>query len=243
MSSILKALKKLEEEKSARRGGNVDIARGVLRGIPRYSRKARWVLPASIAGAASAAALLTYVLMGGSSSPKREAAPVISMQAVSDPGGRGGRIETSEPVFAGQTLNKTDESASATVPRPLLKKKVTIAVRTASPGIKPLSRSLEISQKSKMSPEEQLPGRNAPELPKKTAESIQSSGIHPFPVLKVSGIAWHKDGTDRLAIINGMSVAEGTTIEGARVEEIFQDKVRFSFEKRTFDVAVGKETQ
>jgi hypothetical protein len=38
-----------------------------------------------------------------------------------------------------------------------------------------------------------------------------------------------------------MPVTEGTTIEGARVEEIMKDKVRFSFEKKTFDVAVGNE--
>jgi hypothetical protein len=37
-----------------------------------------------------------------------------------------------------------------------------------------------------------------------------------------------------------MSVTEGMVVGGAVVEKIFQDKVRFSYEMRTFDVPVGR---
>ena len=41
-------------------------------------------------------------------------------------------------------------------------------------------------------------------------------------------------------MVNGRPVAEGATVEGARVEEIFPDRVRFSFANRTFEVSLGK---
>jgi len=62
----------------------------------------------------------------------------------------------------------------------------------------------------------------------------------PLPTLKVTGIAWQKDNSSRLAVINGSTVAEGGTVEGARVEEIYPDRVRFTMGKRGFEVPLGK---
>jgi general secretion pathway protein B len=60
------------------------------------------------------------------------------------------------------------------------------------------------------------------------------------PVLKVTGIGWQKDNADRLAIVNGKAVSEGAVVEGARVEEIFPDRVRFSFNDKAFEIPLGK---
>jgi general secretion pathway protein B len=60
------------------------------------------------------------------------------------------------------------------------------------------------------------------------------------PVLKVTGIGWQKGNADRLAIVNGRAVSEGAVVEGARVEEIFPDRVRFSFNDKTFEIPLGK---
>jgi hypothetical protein len=42
-----------------------------------------------------------------------------------------------------------------------------------------------------------------------------------------------------MAIVNGTPVAEGSTISGARVEKIYQERVRFSYQGRSFDVGLG----
>jgi type II secretory pathway component PulC len=59
------------------------------------------------------------------------------------------------------------------------------------------------------------------------------------PVLKVDGIAF-QDGADSVAVINGVTVSNGSVIEGARVEEIQKDRVRFSRDGETFDIILDK---
>ena len=59
------------------------------------------------------------------------------------------------------------------------------------------------------------------------------------PVLKVNGIAF-QDGADSVAVINGITVSKGSVIEGARVEEIQKDRVRFSRGGEKFDIILDK---
>jgi type II secretory pathway component PulC len=56
--------------------------------------------------------------------------------------------------------------------------------------------------------------------------------------LTVNGIVL-SDGEKRKAIVNGMSVSIGSVIEGALVEDILSDRVRFSHGGETFEVSVG----
>jgi general secretion pathway protein B len=42
-----------------------------------------------------------------------------------------------------------------------------------------------------------------------------------------------------MAMVNGSPVKAGSVIDGARVEEILPDRVRFSFQHRNFEVSVG----
>ncbi len=60
------------------------------------------------------------------------------------------------------------------------------------------------------------------------------------PAFSVSGIAWNKDSADRLAIVNGQPLTTGSFLEGAVVEEILPDRVRFSQGGRTFEVHLSK---
>ena len=86
MSSILKALKKLEQEKTVRRGGNPDLARGILRNVPKGKKRPRWLFPVSVAGAALVASLFTFALMAGFQPAKRSAETVAqSQEAVNAP--------------------------------------------------------------------------------------------------------------------------------------------------------------
>jgi hypothetical protein len=61
--------------------------------------------------------------------------------------------------------------------------------------------------------------------------------------LTLSGIAWNKDSSDRLAIINGQPAATGAVVNGAVVEEILQDKVRMNLSGRTFELFLGSHTK
>jgi general secretion pathway protein B len=71
-------------------------------------------------------------------------------------------------------------------------------------------------------------------------ESPLAAALPGPPALNVTGIGWQKGNADRLAVVNGRAVSEGAVIEGARVEEIFPDRVRFSFGGKAFDVPLGK---
>jgi general secretion pathway protein B len=60
------------------------------------------------------------------------------------------------------------------------------------------------------------------------------------PHLVLSGIAFYAERDARLAVVNDLPVMEGTVIEGAVVEEILADRVRFSREGRAFEVVLQK---
>jgi general secretion pathway protein B len=58
-------------------------------------------------------------------------------------------------------------------------------------------------------------------------------------LLSVGGIAWQESSSLRLAVVNGISVNEGSAVEGARVDEILPDRVRFSFRNEHFELPLG----
>ena len=85
--------------------------------------------------------------------------------------------------------------------------------------------------RQKPAPTKQHPPQTvkAPKIPVQTVPSIS---------LTVNGIVL-SDGEKRKAIVNGMSVSVGSVIEGARVEEIQSNRVKFSHGGVTFEVSVG----
>ncbi|MBP1751933.1 MAG: hypothetical protein H6Q57_769 [Geobacteraceae bacterium] len=240
MSSILKALKKLEEEKYVRRDGKVDVVKGMLRSTPRHNGKPRWLLPVSIAGSACVAAIVTYLVMGAPSERLRGADPANSLQAAYDDDNEKNSIMKPLPGKKAEASRPMDEPAVAEAPKAVLTKKAVPPATAPNRATRTSSRVPEIPVKPQPSARERLPATN-PGIPVSNPDKpAQPSGIRQMPALAVSGIAWQKDGSDRLAVVNGMSVTEGMVVGGAVVEKIFQDKVRFSYEMRTFDVPVGR---
>lgn len=68
MSSILKALEKVEDEQNARRsGGSTGLGR-------RREKRAAWIIPACVVGGAAVASLVTFAAMGGFSGSRTPAA-------------------------------------------------------------------------------------------------------------------------------------------------------------------------
>lgn len=59
-------------------------------------------------------------------------------------------------------------------------------------------------------------------------------------VLKVDGIAFQDGTAEGVAVVNGVAVSKGSEIEGARVEEIQKDCVRFSRGAEKFEIILDK---
>jgi general secretion pathway protein B len=226
MSSILKALQKLEQEKSSRRQGAPDVAVDIAKPVTAKQRFP-WLIPAAMAGVTLMAVLITYAAMGGFSRPKL--APV----AVAPPVGTLPEKVTVSPTPAAVSPATTPPSPSMqlSISQKRQNKEVAPApTGTVAPKSAPLTR-----QQVAIPP--QSPPQTAPPVPVKV-EQISSAA--PLPALKVTGIAWDKDSSSRLAMVNGAAVAEGGTVGGARVEEIFQDRVRFTAGEKNFEVPLGK---
>jgi general secretion pathway protein B len=70
--------------------------------------------------------------------------------------------------------------------------------------------------------------------------SAASTNTAISPALTVSGIAFQDGSNDNMAIINGIAVSRGATVEGVRVEDIQKDRVRFSHSGEKFEVLLNK---
>jgi general secretion pathway protein B len=213
MSSILEALKKLEDEKAGRRSGTGNIAAKVVKPGRRPGQKPKWLLPAGMAVVAAIAALFTYMLMGGFST-------------------RINPVQATPPAPPRQPQQATEPSAAPVytpAQPPVIVRNQDIPASPSSP--------VEWQAPVTVAPP---PQQVEPANVGKPAEPSQPEALPGPPALKVSGIGWQKDNAERLAIVNGRAVSEGAVVEGARVEEIFPDRVRFSFNDKTFEIPLGK---
>ncbi|RPJ02380.1 MAG: hypothetical protein EHM36_12565, partial [Deltaproteobacteria bacterium] len=77
----------------------------------------------------------------------------------------------------------------------------------------------------------------------KNAPAPQPSAGIQIPPFKVTGIAWQQDSGSRVAVVNGIPLTEEAVIEGARVEEILPDSVRFSIKGKEFLIHLEKDPE
>lgn len=223
MSSILKALRKLEEEKARSNAGSPDIARDILKRGPRRKSSVPWLAP-FLTVVLLAGGLAGYVLM-----EKPEHAPL--------PGAPAKNIDEA-PAVATPSLPK-EKSAIAVEPRPI---KPTIAHSPHESPIRTVKKSTENASSSTTT--KALPKPAAAPVKKRLSSPVATkvSFVEPVPKLLLSGIAYQEERGARLAVVNDLPVMEGTMIEGARVEMIFKDRVRFVYAGRSFEVFLGQST-
>jgi general secretion pathway protein B len=217
MSSILEALKKLEDEKAGRHSGTGNIAAKVAKPGRRPGQRPKWLLPTGMAVVAAAAALFTYILMGGFSTRINPVQPTLPMQPARQPQQP---QQAAAPAFA---------PAPLPVSPPVIVRNRDLARSPSSPVARPAP-AIVAPPPQPVEP---------PNVEKPAALSLPAAQPGP-PALKVTGIGWQKGNADRLAIVNGRAVSEGAVVEGARVEEIFPDRVRFSINDKTFEISLGK---
>ena len=220
MSVILDALKKLEQEKASTRSGPVDIVPEMVKSREPRVRNVRWLIAVLITGAVAVTAVVTMFAMGGFTASKQLPVPLASGPEASLP----------EPLPAPQAGKPVSEPAvhSGNNPEPVVIQRN--PVPQAEPVMTPTANPQHQRRQSRAVTVERFD-----EAPPVTGSSSSA--------LKVSGIAWQDERTDRRAVVNGVLAAEGEVIEGARIVAIHQDKVRFSRDGRTFDVAITGPTQ
>ncbi|HLO24496.1 MAG TPA: general secretion pathway protein GspB [Geobacteraceae bacterium] len=215
MSSILEALKKLEDEKAARRGGAGNLAGKVAKGGHRPRRVPAWLIPGSMLAVAVVSVLITYLAMSGGS-PHRSEPPA----AKKAPEG----AQTPDSLLSPAGIPVTEPLKPRELQQPSQKNRQRTAGAAAGNHARVPESAVKAEDRASSTPAI------------KPADSAGAS----LPTMSVSGIAWQKDNAFRMAVVNDVPVREGGTVEGATVTEILPDRVRFSFKGKEFEASLEK---
>ena len=225
MSFILKALKKVEKEKASRETGQVALSTAILASDSRgfsSSRKSHGmiiIIPVLIVAAC------VWYFSPFTSTTRVAHPPAAAPGTVSDgepaPDGRGGGGG-----------NGVGSPSSMAIPHG-------VPVQGESPA--PAAKAPEENEVFRNTAGEK--GREAP--PERGSGSVESSERQ-LPLvaapssLIVNGIALQDDPSKSIAVVNGRILKMGMTIEGARVDRIFLDRVRFRGNGGMFEVRLAK---
>lgn len=223
MSSILKALKKVENDNASRRPDELRIDAEILRTDSASKVSSSGMLLVSLLLVAFGAGG-TYLYM------TRERAPE--------------QTRTNLNAVSGQRAVPT-----AAVPE--------ITAEQLPPAIvvAPAKQQIAVEVKKTQKPQQASPAKNAPTAPsaRQPAVAAQPVVVTPLgtapltapptaivPALRVNGIAVQDDSSGSVAMINGEPVTSGGIISGVKVEEIYKNRVKFSYNGETFEVLLGQ---
>lgn len=224
MSFILDALKKLEQEKAARRAGNVNISDEILRGNHRFSRTSKRTFSMSAATVGVGVVLLT--LIAAVTFLWRDRGVVRETESTSPDT----YVRPREPMVA---QRDSAPSALRELEAPPEREAPLPALRTETPP--PPARAREVRAGT--------PAITSPSPASTRSGDIPQMGTSAAGGLTVSGIAWQDARSARRAVVNGVLVSEGNSVGGANVVEIMQTGVRFSSNGRTFEVSLSSPHQ
>lgn len=225
MSSILKALKKLEDDRSARRPDELKIDSEILRSdsSPRFTSTGA-VLTALLLLAAGSGA--TYMFMARDKIPgSAEQKSPLKSNPYKAPESNSTAIKTEQlppAVIVVPARHNNNASTTEAKERP---HSPATTVAPASANKRPAKTVLNSNSA----------------VPSKTLDSsLQTSPVRAVPQLRVNGIAIENGGTENVAMINGVPVVNGAIIEGVKVEEILKNRVRFSYKGEKFEIPLGQ---
>jgi general secretion pathway protein B len=111
----------------------------------------------------------------------------------------------------------------------------------SSPASKAESKDLAAVPSEKKASQKVIPEEAsvAPGNVIKAPESTPKESASNPPVLSLSGILWHEEPSERRAMINGITMKEGSVIEGVKVVEIHPTRVRLSYNGRPFEISIN----
>jgi general secretion pathway protein B len=233
MSSILKALKKLEEEKARREGGGGDLARDILRGAQRRrGLRGWWLLPIGLIGGG----LAVFAVLGQlSQTPNQGGRPTSPASA------RAYLNEKAPPTTLtespGTVADGADREHAAPEPDPAVQPAAGQDARRQPPEDRMASvQSRPIADEPQAASARDAADPVAEEAPGNDLAADATAGREPTGDLVLSGIALQDGNATGMAIINGLPVMEGTVIEGARVEAVLPDRVRLKRDGEVFEL-------
>jgi general secretion pathway protein B len=264
MSVILDALKKLDREKPSRRNEPINIAAEMLKPDGPSSRRKRSLSIAIGIITIVATAAVTYTViakfgfLSKSSSPVPASLSVPGQEGPSASREAGIPLKPSSPAVASvpppgpaSVVPAPSPSVPAHPPVPRQQTEPAPAfrgpVRDAQNNISQVPLEVEddteneeraLSLRREKAGRKGVPGKvDAPGADaKKAAEPTLSGSTITSPSLKLSAIVWYEEPAKRFAVINGVISYEGSVIEGAKVVEIYPDRVRFLQNDRHFEV-------
>jgi len=236
MSSILKALKKLEHDKAVRKPDTFKIDTDILHSRSHRSSFSGGALCAMVAIFACGVGA-TYILMKSDKTPQPAVQQPPQTHVIDYPV----KASTGSAVIPA-TVIKGAEPQTRKSPAMPTALKTTINTRPADAKLKPTPQNMEgprlpAQAESAVTIQQSI----GPEpLPVPPAPVTSSAAITGRPALKVNGIAYQDGSKDGVAVVNGVAVSRGSVIEGAKVEEIQKDRVRFSRGADKFEVILQK---
>jgi hypothetical protein len=235
MSSILKALKKLDDDKAARHPDELKIDAEILRvdDSPRLSSAGLLAVALLLLAGGSGA---TYMYM------KRDRAPEQVSTLKSAEPSRPPQLPVTLPkdikteqLPAAIVIVPAQQQKSSKVEAPKQQKKAAPVV--TAPAVTPNSKQANRTVVAKDT-------KSPPKINTATNPSPQSppqASVKTVPALRVNGIAF-QDGNaaDSVAIINGVPVSSGASIEGVKIDEIHKNRVKFSYNGEKFEIPLGQ---
>jgi general secretion pathway protein B len=227
MSTILRALKKLEHEKTSRKPDPADIDLEFLSSSPAtpapHRSPLRSVLMVGLLLACGSTA--TYLFM-----TQAEKKPVPVPRPVAPQARQAIAFKPATSALS-STVALANRSSAASL------RAVSAPPAQAQPKPAPAPHATQPAkhQSEPQTKQVSIKKQRMPQAAKAPKSSFQSTS---FTSLTVNGIAL-SDGEKRKAIVNGMPVSVGSVIEGARIEDIQENRVRFSRGKKKFEISVG----
>ena len=238
MSSILRALKKVEQEAASGRqpAGEKPEAAAVGGEAPpkRASRRFRTVGTLILA-----AAILVFSGVYFSRAPQEPSVAVVDAEPeksaekpVETPGGPAPRPKEPDPGLSGKPAEvpavpapaaaSAPETAVDPPPAPVMP--ATAQEQLPPPTILPEADATTVLDDRTVPP----PAPQSSPPPPQTSKPAPEAPPASRPALTLEGIVWSDAPQDRMAIINGKMVHEGDVIEGVRIRSIREDDVEVS---------------
>lgn len=218
MSSILKALKKLEREKSRQRDDHVDLARDIFRGGERR-RGPDWIT-VIITGVVVLSVVVVILLvlrqMEGVERVGKDRAPAaVARPATPSPGAAANASVVEELI--------DQRRPQVRAPQELRRPSAGKSVRPATAVIPPGSSEAQVVEEV-LAPPATLSGS-----PPTMSAPLSAPTYSPAPPgLFLTAIVFQEEREARIAVINDLPSMEGSLVEAFGVEEIHVDRVILS---------------
>lgn len=224
MSSILKALRKLEEERARQRETAPEIATSILRVAARRKLLPLWLWPGVVVGGMLLAAALFWGLRPEPATPVAPVVPTATAPAVQRSSSADAIIEE---VLDTRVPAVPVAAARRTPPAPVVQS-------SQSRRLPPSASPSTVTTPPTVVTAPVVPVTSDPTTVPPLKSTQPLAGAHSQPV--VSAIAWQEDRASRMAVVNGLPVMEGELVGTAMIEEIQADGVVFSENGQHFSV-------